>query len=368
MDLLFYERFLLASFDNNRDRMVNDFDRDKYEFRSEFNEKYNLVSRKLLRILSEDGRASITRISNLMGISRDLVSQRLKVIENEFGVRYTPEFNEKAIGFSNRHVIMVKFNSKPDYDEIARLLNESYVPQLAVRIRGTFDMMIYANAPSSWEYVKWDKGMQIALADYDTLWQPSEIAHTQLGFFPLRNELLERATVKEKYRKLLLLLNKNSRSTFQSLSKELGIHFNTVAYMFNSLMRMNYIKRFTISMDMHKDMALMLHAGKYTMSKKFESNAATIRKAYKSDDKFSLVSRYLLCAQLIGSHDFIALGVFDDYDTAYKRQVLLYRDVMAPEKVRVSYGIVEKVLLGTLPIRSVDTNSEYDTVRWDIKR
>lgn len=337
------------------------------DFTSRYNQRYNTVSKRILRMLSEDSRASLTSMSKELNVSRRSIATRIKRLEGELDINYVPELNEDALGFSNQHLIAVKFEDKPDFDEIGKLLSASRVPQMVAQVRGTFDMLIYANAPSRQEYVRWDKGTQVALADYNVMWHPSEIAHRQLGFFPIRNKLIEAANLKPKYKNLLLHLNRNARASFQEISKETDMHFNTVSYEFWKLMKMNYVKRFTIAMSIPKDVAVMVHFGKYVLPKTFEQDMQKTRREYKADEDNPLISRYILCSQLIGSYDFAAMGVFDDYNTAYKRQVKYYKEVLKPERARVEYGQIERILFGRLPIRTVNTAKEYDTVVWDEK-
>ncbi|MDE1825100.1 MAG: Lrp/AsnC family transcriptional regulator [Candidatus Micrarchaeota archaeon] len=335
-----------------------------YEFRSDFNERYSLVSRRILRMLSEDSRSSISGISRSLGLSRQSVVERVQKMEKELGIGYTLELNEDALGFLDPHLILVRFSSRPDYKYIKEIFSGSYVPQLVASLRGGREMIIYANAVSRQEYVHWDKSMQILLADYGVSWQASEVAHRQLGFFPLRNELLERLNLPIKYKEMIKILNTNSRASFQELSRQLGMHFNTVAYNFKKLEGMNYIRRFTTVMKPPENVWFMSTFGKYVISRSFEEDAAMSRKAFQADDENSLVSRYILVSQLVGSFDFFSIGAFDNLDQAYRNGVRYYKKCMANEKPKVTYGAIEEVLVGNLPIRSLDTRKVYNTIKW----
>ncbi|MEM3282059.1 MAG: winged helix-turn-helix transcriptional regulator [Candidatus Micrarchaeaceae archaeon] len=336
----------------------------EYRFESDFNKEYSILVRKLFRLLSEDSRTSISNLSEKIGTSRHTVVTKLKRLEADLKLLYTIEFNEDVIGLSNPHIILIKFSNKPDYNEIARLLSKSYIPQLVATVKGNYDMLIYANSASRDEYVHWDKSMQIKLAKYGTLWQTSEVAHRQLGFFPIRNELLAKLDIPEKYKRMLLILNADSRISFKDLSKELGMHFNTVTYNFRNMLKMNYIRRFTSVIRERGSLAVMTTFGKYVISESFEEDAAKERKALMSDDEFSMISRYVLVSQLIGSYDYFSIGVFDNEDKAYKYDVKYYKETMAKDKVKVMYGTIDEVLLGSLPLRSIDTKANYNLIRW----
>ena len=70
-----------------------------------------------------------------------------------------------------------------------------------------------------------------------------------------------------------------------------------------------------------------------------------------------------MCAPLIGSYDFFTLGAFDDFETAYKNDIQYHKTLFKKQGIKIVYGEVDKVILGSLPIRSVDTKKEYNTLR-----
>ena len=221
---------------------------ENYDFRSEFNEKWSPFVKRIVRMLSENSRMSITEMAKRLGVSRRTVEEKLKKAEKELGIKYTLELDENALGLDYPHIILIKFTSKPKLEEITKILIGSHIPQVAVMIDGTYDMFLYANAEDSNEYVYWDKTTQVLLSDYKAQWSPSDLAFKHLGFFPLRNTLIERLKIPDVYKAILLLLNENSRMSFSEMSRRLGMKPNTLAYNFNKLLKSGYIKRFTIVM------------------------------------------------------------------------------------------------------------------------
>jgi DNA-binding Lrp family transcriptional regulator len=337
---------------------------DVSEITSGFNERHSILVKRLLRVLSNNSRAKINEIAESTGVSRRTISLKLNAMEREFKINYTLEFNEEKLGLARPHIILVKFGSKPDYGKIGELLKESPIPQMAASINGSFDLLIYANAFSGQDYAHWDKRMQSILSDYKVEWYASEIVHRQLGFFPLRNEIIERAPIKERYKKMLTILNSNSRIRFQDLAKELGMNVNTASYNFNSLLKLGYIKSFTITMGAVKDVSLMSFFGKYSPAEGYEKAAAEAQKFFASDDNDPLISRYLITAPLIGSYDLFTLGAFDDFKSAYKNDVLLHKKIFKKHKVKIEYGEIKEILMGKLPIRSMDTKKDYKAIVW----
>ena len=324
-----------------------------------------LVARKIVRALSGNSRISISDLSRSMGVSRLTLRNRMKRIETELGMHYTSELDERMLGLANPHLIVVKFDSKPDLQHIEELLRRSSVPQLAVSIKGGYDLMIYAVATTTSDYVYWDKAMQILLSRYGIDWRSSEVVHRQLGFIPLRNELLDKLNMQKEAKEMLKMLNLNARVSLRQMALQLKMHFNTAAYNFNKLLKAGYVRRFTVTMNKPNDVTLMSFIDKYKPREGHENIGELSRRAYKSDDEYSIISRYILCAQMIGSYDFFALGVFDNQRTAYRNCVLYHKNLYKREGINQLYGTVDRVLLGRLPIRSIDTKKEYNTIVWD---
>ncbi len=335
-------------------------------FDSEFNKKYSLITRKILRMLSEDSRTSISSLSKSLGVSRATIKNRVDAIEKALQIHYTLELDEKALHISNPRFVSVRFSSKPDYAEIARMLRESYIPQFAATAKGAQGdyLFIYANSPSADDYIHWDKTMQIKMSKYKVLWESSEIAHKQLGFFPARNELIDKLDINDRYKTILKILNDNSRITFHQISQKTGMHFNTVAYYFNNLLKLGYVKKFTLVCKPQNDVHIEAIFGKYMLADDFESDAARIRKVFKADEELSAFSRYPVIFQLIGTHDFFDIGVFDSQKAAYENFVSAYRTILKRHVSKLYHCRIGDAILGYLPVRSVDDSKEYSVMKW----
>ena len=338
----------------------------KFDFESKYDEEYGLLTRRLVRLISENSRASILELSKKLEVSRRTVRERLYKVEKELGINYTVEFDESVLKLTNPHLILATFAKKPDWNEVSRLLASSHIPQFASSIKGKYGLLIYANATTSGEYVHWDKSMQMMLSKYGVSWHTSEVAHKQLGFFPIRNELIDRLDMSPAHKNMLKLLNDNSRITFSEISKTSGMHFNTVAYNFNKLVNSGIIKRFTISISPPSKLIRMSLFSKYVLTDKFEEDAARMRKAYvSSGTEYPIFNRYQMCAQLVGSYDFFNMGIFDSYEVAYKHAITDFRSTMKRQSATCDYGQVDNLLLGRWPIRSIDSKKEYNVIQWN---
>ncbi len=338
---------------------------EEHLFRSEFNERYSVLVRRVVRILSADSRRSVSEMSRELGVSRHTVVEKIRQAEKEFGLRYTLELDEEALGLNNPRLILVRFERTPDPDEVAAVLGKSHIPQAVAAVDGKSDLLIYANAESTSEYVYWDKTTQVLLSKYGVLWQPSDLAFRHIGFFPLRSELLQRLDIPKKYKDILLLLNENSRMTFMEMSRRLGVRFDTVTYNFGKLMKMGYIRRFTTVMRSPPDASMTYLFGKYIISEGFEEDSMRMRKEITLiDDKMPLVSRCLFSAQLVGSYDFFFVGAYDDQRTGYERLIKYYRKRFSRHKVKEVHGAIGRMLIGDFPIRNLDVRKEFNMIKW----
>ena len=228
---------------------------------------------------------SIAKIAKRLNVSRPTIKGRIDRLEKELGMKYTIEMDEKVLGLNSPHLIEVRFRKKPDYEKIKTILSQSYIPQVAFSVQGTYDLVIYANAFSGSEYMHWNMAMTVLLSEYGVTWHPSEMAHKHLGFFPLKDETINKADIDENSKKLLICLNDDARLTFHQISKRLGMHFNTVKYNFDKLVKQGYIKRATITMDLVKSLSFMTFFDDYTPTQGFEESSSRARKAIMFDKR-----------------------------------------------------------------------------------
>lgn len=335
-----------------------------YEFHSEFNDHYATPTKRMVRMLSENSRTSISEVAKALTLSRRTIKERLMKAEHALDICYTLEFNEEALGLAMPHMAVIELEKKPDYDYIQKLLLKSPIPQLAFTIKGKNRIFIYAVGTTPREYVHWDNAIQVLLSEYGINGYSSEVMPRQLGFVPLRTELIDRLHIEDKYKPMLKILNENSRATFREMSVRLNTHFNTVVYNVNKLLKSKYIKRFTLTMAPQPNMYAMVFWVKYSPKKDLEKSTAKLRKAFMADDKYSIASRYVLCAPLVGSYDHFGIGIFDNYSSAYEHLVQYHKQTLGHHMSRIVYGEVDRILVGRLPIRSIDTKADYNVINW----
>lgn len=337
---------------------------EDFDIESKFNKKYGVITRKILRMLSDDSRISITKMAKKLNLSRRTVTLRLKKIEGAFNVNYTLDLDEAKLGFENPHLILVKFLKKADHRAIKEAICDSYIVQFAATVKGSYDLIVYASAHSALEYMNWDRGLRSKfLSKYRAYWDPSEVSFKRFGYFPMRNEAIDKSNIPTKYKEMLKILNKNSRISFNELSDLLKMNYKTTVYNFNNLVKSGYIKSFTIAMNLHQDISPITMFSKYIPPENNEEAIRLTKRLLTTDDPEPLVSRYILTASLVGSYDFFTVGIFDDFKTGYKYGIQYYRHLFRKyPPLKLEYGEIKEILVGKLPIRSIDPTTGFDSI------
>lgn len=332
-----------------------------YENENEFNTRYSPLTNRIIRILSEDSRKSVTDIAKALSIHRKEAERRLRAVENEFRLKYTLDLNQSRIGLNSPHIIGIKLGKRISIKTVMDELNRYYIPQLVCATRGKYDLLVYANAYSKSEYVSWDRAMRRILAREDELrWDTSEVTFRRFGFFPLTSRTIEHSKLSRRQKDMLKILNDNSRIPLIKMAKMLNMNYKTLVYSFNELLKAGYITRFTTIIPMRKEVTVIGVLIKYLSMREDANLNINSSRLFTSDSDNPLINRYLIKTSLLGAYDSFFMGAFDSMRKAMRYGVGAYKEVMrgiASDRIVVLN--IREVLLGNLPIRSMDMKREY---------
>lgn len=328
---------------------------------SKFNAEYGLITRRIVRQLSYNSRTTVSELAEQLHMSRSTVAGRLRRMESGLRMGYTLEFNHAKLGLENPHIILVRFHKKPDYLDVARTLSQYYIAQFAATIEGSYDLLIYANAYSLAEYLTWDMRMRaLLMKKYKMEWSTSTVSFNRMGYLPVRDEALDKSNIPPRYREMLKILNLNSRMPINQLARLLKMNYKTTVYTFNSLMKLGYIRRFTVNLGIHDKISLMTMFNRFIPTLDYKGVEEVSREFFGADDRMPLVSRFLLASNTVGAYDFFDMAAYDDFKTGYKYGIELYNRVYKDYDItETEYGQVKDVLLGRLPIRSVEAAKDF---------
>ena len=191
-------------------------------------------------------------------------------------------------------------------------------------------------------------------------WDTSEVTFKRFGFFPLTSRTISHSRLPERQKSMLKLLNDNSRISLSEMARRMNMNYKTLLYSFRELLKTGYITRFTTIMPMRKEITVMAVFIKYLSMREDANLRINSSRLFTSDSDNPLVSKYLIKTSLLGTYDSFYVGVFDSMRKALRYGVGAYREVMdGISSDRIVALKVNDVLLGNLPVRSIDLKKEY---------
>lgn len=224
----------------------------------------DLIDKKLLVALSENGRAQFSELAKHLRISKQVVQYRMKRLEEQKIIRgYITIINPSALGFMvfNKHVRFHTFEQKKVGEYVSRLLRSPEVTWVA-NTSGTYEMVyaIYARTPYSFAVMN-----RTLLENYvSTLQESTALISVQERPFSAQYILggrrtkttIETVSKEIKHtaidgyeKKLLELLSTNARMTLVELANHLKISVDKVRTRLKRLKETGVIQGFTADID-----------------------------------------------------------------------------------------------------------------------
>ena len=330
---------------------------------------FGMREKLIMRALSDNARASVTELAKIAKCSRHTAKRLVERLTKELDLRFILEVDANKLGTLERHIIAIKFKKMPDVSVLESLFkDERYVHDVYLT-DGNFDLVVIATAGNPVEYIVWETKMIEELSDYLPLVKPSDIAFMSLGFVPLNdsfvNDISKSIKVDEGDKRLLRLLNHNSRMSYRELSKLSGITEDMVRYKVFGLRRKGIIKRFTVAAQNPPEGYALAFFENWIYNKSFDDRAAVDRsEMMNADDEFPLLTAFQLSAPLTGSFSNFALGMFSDRKEAMQKAIQRHKTIYKRDSLEIRHARVIRALKGLLPFRNLDVKSNYMVVRW----
>ena len=333
-------------------------------------ELYSNAEKAILRTLCSDSRASITKLAKAARCSRAAAAKNLARLERKLGLRYTLEINETKLGGSERHLVAIKFDAKPSKESLKEFFKADTNAQAVYALSGDYDLLIYARAGDPESYIVWETYVASQLAEYRPLIKPSEFVITHWGFWPLSDsfvaEIRESTGLDELDRKMLIVLNSNSRTSISKIARETGAAIGTVRYRLMNLKKSGIIKRFTVAVQSPPYEYQMVEFINYRFSKDFEERFANIRKKYLEMDEGTvpLLNKWQIIAPISGSFRSFVMSIYEGKEDATESVPAFQKSIFKKDNIAVSYARISSVIKGLLPYRSLDVKQNYVYLGW----
>ncbi len=326
----------------------------------------DVLSRKILRELCTNARTTSTEIAGKLGISRYTVVKHIETLERELGLYYTIEPNYKNIGFDNLHVLRISFDKRPMPNEIALMFFNSGIAQFAATTKGDYDMLVFATCQSPVEYLKWETALDIQLSKYGVSIRSSEISVMHLGFIPLTDKGIDKIEIDPIYKKIMLQLNKNSRISIRELGRSTGMSENLARYYLKKMEGENVIKRYTTLVTKSPLKHIITFFVSYTIREGVIDRINKERRTmyWKETPEFPVVSEFPIMWSVSGSDRSFTAACYGDYKEGMRNSVKAHLLAYKEDSPKAEVGVIDKVIVGMMPIRNIDMKASYNTVLW----
>jgi DNA-binding Lrp family transcriptional regulator len=327
----------------------------------------NLLSRKILRELCSDSRITITELARKLEVSRPVITRHIEAMERELGLRYTLALNYNSLGFTKMHLYHITFSKKPSDEAVLSFLEKSDQIQLAIKTKGDFDLVMFVLSGDEEEHAKWNLSIALEFAKYGVEVNKSDVDIVHHGFIPIDEKTLAGAKIDNHYRKMLLVLNENSRVQNRTMAKRLGLHEEMVRYYMSKLGSSGIVRRFTtVITTLPPQCANVLFFARYIYREGHVQRIYDKRKLvyFKKEQQLPVCNDYQMVLSISGGEQDFAWGTASTVKEALEERVGLHAKIFRKDSPSIRYGIVEKVLKGYMPMRSVDIKARYRTTQW----
>ncbi len=322
----------------------------------------SVLSRKILRELCTNSRVSISDLVNKYNVDWHIIKNRITAIEKEFGLFYTLELNSTALGITTLHVVIINFVKKPSFEEFKKFAEGSQNVQLAFTTKGDFDAVLFAIAATPKAYYMWEISLMMELAKYGVSIRSSEATMPHIGFVPLNDEQIRKSDIDAVYKKMLLVLNSDSRTTVRELSKRIGMKENITRYYLGKLEKSNIIRRYTALITKPPYKFNILYFTNYTVRLGIDRRVGNERRLqyWRKTDNFPVINEFQMMFGMCGGENSLNWAIYENLEEGLKQSVELHRKIYDADSPEVKWALIDKVAKGVLPLRNIDMKDGFD--------
>lgn len=318
----------------------------------------------ILRELSTNSRVSLTRLANVAGCSVATANKLLAKLTEKLRLRFTLEVELDRLGFGERHVIFVKFHREPDGAALEKLFRDDPVVQDAYIAKGDFGLLIFAAADTPRNYISWETDLAQNLSEYMPELRPSEFVHDLLGYMPLNgdfvNHIKEDVKIDKTDKRILLLLNENSRMGYREMGKSLGINEDTIRYRIFKLLRKGIIRRFTVAVQ-NSSGVVSAYLARYSFDKRTIDTIFPEQRKHSmtENEELPLVNRTPMIVLMSGSYRFFGMCYGRTREESLAGGIRWHMNLLRNNNPHEAHAIIMRPIKGLLPLRNLDAKQAY---------
>jgi DNA-binding Lrp family transcriptional regulator len=346
----------------------------------------NKIDISVLTALSMNGAITYASLARRLGMSETGMDYKVKHLEETYGIKYVPELDMEALGYS-KYLLMIKFTSdKPDPELIREVFSKDPRVLLVALVTGDYDLMVYFIAKNNKEvtYFIHETRIETKLRSYNGMWHAAPFFDSY-NFVPLRPECYTvfkgkvwtkpgkkkmhpgevifdtgKEPAPRKYNKfadltkneynVLCKLADGSRISFKGIGKQIGISPIASSYAFDSLREKGFLKRITITMEKLPLKYNMLLFADVIDGEKVNSSRKELLMEMIEDSN-GQTNRYTLVGDIENPHSAVfMLPVFNEDDAIATERRIKGRI----KGVETRSSVVTDVLVGSFLYRKFD--------------
>ena len=267
---------------------------------------------KLLMSIYEDSRASLKELGRKVGVTYHVVASTLERLEKEFDITYTLHLDEGKMGFASGKVITLKFGNPPKIDYLKTRFQKDPFVQDAYLATGDFDLLLYVVGLNEFDFGAWQYKLRMDMAEYKPQLSSSVMYDSIVGFFPLKNELIEKCEVlSEVEKRILMLLNGNSRMRLNKIIRQAKTTQMRVIYSIKKMKEKGIIKKFTALSQNPQKKLMVAYVVSNIPNEKHMSTQKRYWEEMMIEDFHEGVNEYAIAADVVGAYDQINVSTFE---------------------------------------------------------
>lgn len=305
---------------------------------------------RILGDVYENSRSTLKEMGRKLNISYQVVGRLLKKLEEQYSIVYTLDLDEQALGFSEGKVMTIKFEKAPNIDLLKEKFGKDIFVQDAYLATGDFDLLIYVVGLTSKDFQAWQFSLRQEFSEYSPTVKVSDVNYQQIGFFPIRSELIHESTVlNDVEKRILMTLNENSRIKLKDLVRKSSTTQMRAIYAMQKMKENGIIKSFS-ALTQNPDKTLFVcYTLVITPIKEHTKLFLEFAKEIVSEEFRETVNDYAFWSDCQGSIDALVLCSFANGETMAKRGPNLVERLWVTESPKIEKAILTGVIVGKWP-------------------
>lgn len=311
---------------------------------------------RLLTEMYNDSRRSLKELARSLKLSHHTLSKALGELEERYGLYYTLDIDTDRLGFSEGRIITIRFGAKPGLDFLKGLLQKDVFVQDAYLATGDFDLLLYVIGLTPKDFAQWQWKLRRELSEYKPLMKLATVNSYVLGVLPIRSGLIDDcADLSGVEKKILKLLNENSREKLGDLVRKAKTTQVKAIYAIRKLKEEKIIRRFTALTQNPEKRILAAHTLKVLPVKNhLDELLNNVISKIVAEDLHESTSDYSLILDTVGEFDEICICTFKDGETMGRRGPNMYLKGLAMESPEIDRSILTDVIVGKWPFHLDD--------------